>query len=388
MIVAIGHSIHPLVPQAVEDVLARCREQLQGLAPHFGIVFTSRMDADFQAILERITDAWPGLRLVGCTTDGEISDVYPCTEESLNLLLIHSQGISFATGVGEGVSRDPEAALRMAHEQARRDLPGEPGLGIVLCEGLKTMGVHLGEALRSVLGQEFPVFGGCAGDHYRFQTTYQFHGHQVLTDAVVLVLLSGSMHFSMRLRSGWTPVGRTFTVTDVTDNIVRRIDNLPALEFFQKHVGPHSGGYPQFPLAVLTGDGEDDFVLRDPAFINETDGSIAFVGTFPKNPRIRLTEYSREDLLLAAEWASGQALSGYPGFFAGLALLFPCTSRRRILGSRAAEEHAPLLHPADGRPAHRLFGMYAYGEIGPVGGTGRTCFHNDTYAVLLLGEEP
>ncbi len=39
----------------------------------------------------------------------------------------------------------------------------------------------------------------------------------------------------------------------------------------------------------------------------------------------------------------------------------------------------------NGPPGPRLFGMYAYGEIGPVGGTGRICFHNDTYAVLLLG---
>ncbi len=119
----------------------------------------------------------------------------------------------------------------------------------------------------------------------------------------------------------------------------------------------------------------------------ETDGSIAFVGTFPDNPRIRITEYSRDDLLQAAAQAAGQALAEYPGAAPELALLFSCASRRRILGSRAPREHAALLHPANGPPGPRLFGMYAYGEIGPVGGTGRTCFHNDTYAVLLLGDE-
>jgi hypothetical protein len=352
------------------------------------------MDVDHQPVLERILDHWPDIVLVGCTTDGEISEGYPCTDDSLALLLIHSENISFAAGVGENLSSAPETALRKGRDQARQGLPGEPELGIILCEGLKTFGVHLGQALRAVLGEMFPVFGACAGDHYQFQTTYQFHGSQVLTDAAVLVLLSGPVCFSMRLRSGWSPAGKIFQATGVTDNVVRYIDNLPAVDFFQKYVGPHAEGYAQFPLAVMTGDAEDDFVLRDPVSINEKDGSIVFVGTFPEAPRVRLTEFCREALLQGAERAIRETIadfsSAFPGVSPELALTFPCTSRRHILGTQAGKEHALLMQSHlpnfPWGKGLRLFGMYAYGEFGPTGTSGMTCFHNDTYAILLLGE--
>lgn len=36
----------------------------------------------------------------------------------------------------------------------------------------------------------------------------------------------------------------------------------------------------------------------------------------------------------------------------------------------------------------RLFGMYAYGEISAPKRTETPMLHNDTYSVLLVGEEP
>jgi hypothetical protein len=387
MLLCLGHSNNPVVDLAVEDVIFQCRISRishAGSCPSLGILFTSRMDADFQFILDRIKREWPDIRLVGCTTDGEISGKFPCTEDSISLLLVHSEKISFSTGLGEGLSRDPEGAVRQALSQAEKDMPGAPSLALVLGDGLETFGISLDKALNSVLGYDLPVFGGLAGDHYQFQRTFQFHDDQVVSDSLVLIMLSGPLSFSMNLRSGWKPIGRTFEVTSHSGNVVREIDNKPARDFFAKYLGHNIAEYTQFPLAVLSAD--HDIVLRDPIEVNQEDGSVSFVGTFPDNPRVRLTEFSRDGLLTASDLALTGALDEYPGQYPELALVFPCTSCKHILGTKAVMEHRILMEMREKTPGFQFFGMYAYGEIGSVKGSGKTLFHNDTYAVLLLGE--
>lgn len=385
LFLSLGHSNNPVTHLAVEDIVSQCRKNLAaGLSPALGLVFTSCMDADFQFILARIKREWPDILLTGCTTDGEISGIFPYTEDSISLLLIHSENISFSAGLGENLSLDPENAVRAAADQAKQQLKEDPSLCLVLADGLETFGISLDKELSRVLGVDLPVFGGLAGDHYQFQQTFQFYDTRVVSDALVLIMLSGPVCFSMSLKTGWKPIGRTFEVTAYSGNVIREIANIPALDFFRKYLGNNTSEYSQFPLAVLMED--DGFILRDPVFFNQEDGSVSFVGTFSEKPRVRLTEFSRDGLIKASDQALTQALSEYPGQYPSLALVFPCTSRRHILGSRAVREHRILMEMQSNNPGFRFFGMYAYGELGPVTGSGRTRFHNDTYAVLFMGE--
>ncbi len=384
MLLSLGHSNNPVTDLAVEDIISQCGSSLAGVAPSFGIVFTSRMDADFQIILNRIMRQWPDIQLTGCTTDGEISDVFPCTEDSISLLLIHSHKISFSTGLGENFSRDPRGAVRQALSLAEKNLRGDPVLALVLADGLETFSISLDKVICQVLGHDLPVFGALAGDHYQFRRTFQFCGNKAVSDGFVLILLSGPLSWSMNLCTGWKPIGRTFKVGRYKNNVVWEIDNMPAADFLEKYLGRNQAEYSQFPLAVLSD--EDGFVLRDPVFVNQTDGSVSFVGTFPDNPMVRLTEFSRDNLLQASDKALTLSLAGYPGDNPDLALVFSCTSRRHILGTAAAGEHQVIINQRKNYPATRIFGMYAYGELGPVKESGRTRFHNDTYAVLLMGE--
>ncbi len=401
MKIAIGHSNNPIASGAIEEVLAQCRDTLRGRPPSLGILFTSSMGIDFQAVLDRILDAWPGLPLVGCTTDGEISDTFPCIEDSLCLLLIHTQNVCFSIGLGENLSLDPMAAVNTAWAEAAGKAQNNDGhiaghntgrngfsprLGLVLAEGLKTFGVSVDQALRQVAGERFPLFGALAGDGFLIQQTFQFFNERVVTDALILVLISGPVRFSMRLQSGFRPIGKTYEITRHKDNIVWEIDGMPAISFLEQFLGPQNDQeLPQFPLAVLTEDG--DFFLRDPVVLNREDGSITFGGTFPDLPRVRLTEFDRETFIQSAHQATWECLGHFSDTSPDLALVMPCTSRRHFLGSRAMEEHAVLLGHRDRHPAMRLFGMYAYGELGPLQTSGTTTFQGGTYALLLLKED-
>lgn len=382
MLIAIGHSHHPGSSRAVEHVLAQCQDGMNGVVPDLGIVFTSQMDGDFKLILDRILHVWPSMELVGCTTDGEISDLFPSTEDSLCLLLIQSNYVKFATGYGGNVSGNPKEAVRQAMTQAGAASHEQPKIGLVLAEGLRTLGVSIDDALREVAGDTFPFFGGLAGDHFQLRGTYQFHGRKVLSDAIVMTLLSGPILYSSCLRTGYTPFGETFEITKFKGNTIWEINGRPVLDFYRELFGSHHEEYHHYPLAVF--DDQTNFVLRDPATINQ-DGSISFCGNFP-GTQIRLVEFGRQSLIQAAHKCSVDAFNEYPGKMPDLAFLAPCTSRRHFLGTFAAEEQAELIRFKSTFPQLSIFGLYAYGEIGPLP-TGQTAFHNDTFALLLLGEE-
>ena len=72
--VVVGHSADPESQEAVEEIIEQCQESLTGIPPQAGILFAG-MDFDYELILKEITNAFPGIELIGCTTDGEVSSV-------------------------------------------------------------------------------------------------------------------------------------------------------------------------------------------------------------------------------------------------------------------------------------------------------------------------
>ncbi|MEE4313213.1 MAG: FIST C-terminal domain-containing protein, partial [Desulfofustis sp.] len=167
-------------------------------------------------------------------------------------------------------------------------------------------------------------------------------------------------------------------------NVLHEIDGKRATEFYDDLLGGYSDKLEiaQFPLAVYEPQGHD-FCLRDPFLLDREAGTVTCVGTFPNHCRVRLTTISREDILRTAHEANERILAGHPAGRPELILLFPCTSRRHVLGTRTNEEFAAL-RQAD--PPQAFFGFYCYGEIGPLAPDGPSGFHSDTYIAVALSE--
>ena len=68
----VGHSEEADAAAAVEEIVQQCRGRLAGSAPKAGLLFAA-IDFDHQTMLCDITQAFPGMALIGCSTDGEIS---------------------------------------------------------------------------------------------------------------------------------------------------------------------------------------------------------------------------------------------------------------------------------------------------------------------------
>ena len=84
--VVVGHSEDPESQYAVEAVLDHCRKDLGGDTPQAGILFAA-IDFEHALILNQINQEFPGIDLIGCTTDGEMSSILGFQQDSLTLML-------------------------------------------------------------------------------------------------------------------------------------------------------------------------------------------------------------------------------------------------------------------------------------------------------------
>ena len=282
--------------------------------------------------MDGLAAEWPGLPLIGCTTDGEVSSEQGYTEDSLLLVLF--VGVRGQVGVGDALSVDPEAATKAACE----GLSGQ--LAITLPASMDTNLGSVMRTLRESLG--CPLVGGASGDHRRFELIRQFAGTQVYQDALPVLTLQGDVEVGMGLGCGWEPVGTTYTVTGVEGNVLTQLDGQPVLEMLPSHAAMSRAELGEHPLAVFP-PGESSFFLR-PVFAVDLDAEVlAFAAEIPMGSRVRLTRVVREGILQGADEAAQAATQALPN--AKAALVFTCAARKWLMGTRIEQEAEQVPQP-------------------------------------------
>ncbi|MEZ4384582.1 MAG: FIST N-terminal domain-containing protein [Nannocystaceae bacterium] len=379
----IVHSEDPDTEGAVEELLEVARERLGDAVVQGGVVFAG-IDHDHGKLLNAICDAFEGIALIGCTTDGEVSSEVGFAEDSIVLLLFVGDSISVGVGLGREVSKDVGAAAKAAVDQASVGLDGAPRLCLTMPEALTCDVAALVRSLRGLLGEDLPVIGGTAGDQWRFQRVLQFCGREVVNDAVPVLLIAGDLIVSHGVASGWTLLGKPAIATAVHGNVLSRVGDMTAIEFYQHYLGPDVYPTGEYPLAVIVGEG-DEFYLRAPQGYDLDSGSVIYAGTIPEGARVQLTTGTRDAIIDATKSSVDRAIQGYPGDSPRGALVFSCAARKQLLGTRTPEEYTLLKGSQIGELP--FCGFYAYGEVSPVRAGEAPHFHNETFITLLLGTE-
>ncbi len=388
----VGHSNDPDSQFAVAEVLQQCLDALAGAVPQAGVLFAA-FDFDHPLILAAIQTTFPGIELIGSTTNGEMSSVMGFQEDSLTLLLFCADRLEIRAGLGRAASKNITVAVDAAIATATAKLSSPPQLCLTFPDGLTLSGVSMLEALKQGLGADVPIVGGIAADNYAFEKTYQFFQGEVCEDAVPILLFAGHLLYSYGVASGWQPIGKQSQITKSEGNVVSEIDGQRALDFYEHYLGIDwfTNGYAIHALAIFEADLEN-FYLRAPVTYDRAAGSITFFSDIPVGAIVQNTTAVRPDILKATATSSQTALANYPGSSPAFALLVSCAARRRILGTQAKAEFETMkAHLPDNLPC---CGLYSYGEISPLVDTtslraGRdkeTQFHNQTFVTLLVGD--
>lgn len=379
----VGHSEDLDAGAAAEEILAQCRERLNGSVPTAGLLFAA-IDFDHQVLLDEINRQLPGLELIGCTTDGEISSELGFREDSITLILFASDTVDITAGVGRGLSTNVAAACRSAIDAAKAKSGKLPQLCIATPDGLTAEGHSVTATLQAAIGAATPIFGALAGDQLRLKSTRQFFGREVLCDSIPVLLLSGDLRFSYGVATGWHQVGAVGRVTRATGAVVYEIDGAPAVEFYRKYLGPAANPTVELPLAILNSADVTEYLRATWGAVDETTGAVTFLGAVPEGARVSLTLADRDEILSGCSASLAIAKSNFPaGAPPTAALFFSCAARRILLGTRT-EEELTLIRDTLGDTVAAC-GFYGYGELSPqMGDPSGTKYHNESFVSLLL----
>jgi hypothetical protein len=372
--IAVGQSNDPLSREAITEVIEQCQVALAGQIPQAGILMAAS-DFDHALLLEQIQDSFPGIALIGGTTAGEIASVMDYQQDSIVLTLFASDLIEICAGLGRAATKDSSAAVAQALEIANAARTKPVRFCLTLPQGATGEGVVA--ALQQALGAEVPIFGGMAAALSHDAPTYGFYQNEVLQDGVPILLFCGDVQFAYGIANGWTPIGKSSQVTAADKDVVYRIGDQTALEFYQSYLG--QAPTEEYPLALFEA---DRFYTRSPIGSDPATGSVTFAGYVPTGMTVQITAASKDEILAAAETSIRQALERYPGPDPAAILFFSCFARQYILGSRTHEECELVKRHLTGEIPYA--GFYTFGEISPLGG--ETLFHNETFVTLVLGE--
>lgn len=349
------------------------------------LVFGARALLEQRAQLPEIAAAFPGARLVTCSTSGEISGLR-VMDNSLALTAIHfenSQIQASAVRLDEMDGNSFNAGRQLAMNLEKQGLVHV----LVFSDGNIVNGSELVRGLAEILPPGVAVTGGLAGDSDLFEKTLVGLDGDPQEGLIVGIGLYGEqLKVGYGSVGGWDPFGPDRTITRAEGNVLYELDGQSALSLYKRYLGEYAQDLPSsallFPLALREADGRE--VVRTILNIDEGRQSMTFAGDMPVGAVCRLMKANFDRLIDGAQnaaAASYQAIGSRPP---ELALLISCVGRKLVLKQRVEDEIESVQDVLGSETI--LTGFYAYGEISPAAPNASCELHNQTMTVTTLSE--
>lgn len=360
---------------------------LKGSDPRLLIVFCS--DAyDLPRLIEAIAARAPGVALVGSSTAGEIASSGP-GDASVVVTALGGTGFTVATSASEGARGDLRGAGSKAAECVSAIDGSAHSVLLLLSDGLAGDQAEIVRGAHSVAGAGIPLVGGCAGDDLKMDTTYQFHGTHVLTDAVVGAAIGSEAPIGIGFRHGWRAVGEPLLVTSSDHDRVYELNDEPALDSYLDRLDapPEARRDPDaftrfastHPLGLARRDQEEQVRFIGGADFEQR--SLITIAQVPQGALAWFMEGDSDSVLRATDAACADALAPLDGAEPLGLIGFDCIARRGVLGEEGIRDEIDrIVETSGGAP---VSGFYTYGEFARTRGVAG--FHNQTLVVLALG---
>jgi hypothetical protein len=335
-----------------------------------------------------LREMFPGAYILGCSTGGQINNNDISDDE------IVAAAINFDATRLHLVRQDIGDAQqsRKCGETIGRALIREDLAGVfVLSDGLNVNGSELVNGLVAAIGPNIPLTGGLAGDGADFAETLVGGDCVPRARMVVAVGFYGSaIRIGHGSAGGWDLFGPRRQVTKSTGNVLFELDGQPALDLYERYLGPEdSKGLPGsallFPIQVHDANQPDSAVVRTVLAVDHEARSMTFAGDVPQGWTAQLMHGNFDRLAEGAADAARQARIGLAGEGDHqFSILVSCIGRRLLMGQRTSDE-AEAAGAELGADTLRL-GFYSYGEISPHAKSGVCELHNQTMTVTSFAE--
>ena len=320
-------------------------------------------------LLERVTTDFPQATLIGTTTAGEISHA-KMYENSTIISLSLFENTSLKSHYVK--TTDADSALKLSQAITSKDTKAN----IILSEGLKS-GDY--EGFIKNLKKENPkviIAGGLAGDNFQLKKTFIFLNGKIYTKGSVAVSFSSeNLYAANDYNLNWTPIGKEFEITSVTDNLVHTIDNIKAVEFFKRYLGSeifenNALTLPDIQLLYKEG---NTTVSRTPLAVD--GNSLVMAGPLKEGQRVQFG-FSNASSVISGSDAISKDIASNP---AQSIYIFSCIARKTLLGRVLENEFKSFENIAP------TAGFFTYGEFFSADTTHTLL--NCTTTILVLSEK-
>lgn len=236
---------------------------------------------------------------------------------------------------------------------------------LVLSEGSFVNGTELIRIISKKSKEKIPVYGGLAGDMFRFESTIVGLNENPSQGNIVLIGFYGdSIGFKFGIKGGWRDFGPEREVTQSVKNTLYKIGDDYALDLYKEYLGEYATELPSaalyFPLSIKHNQNSERLV-RTVLSINEKEKSMTFAGDIPEGSFIKFMRSNSDDLLDASHLAAVDAFVEVSS--PHLVFAVSCVGRRIVLDNREEEEFEIIKKNI---PKYSMLtGFYSYGEIAP-----------------------
>jgi len=341
-------------------------------------------DSDHGALL-RAAEQGLGAPVVGATTGGAAFTERGWTRNEPVAAVIGGADVAFEVGVAPMLGGDPMAAIAEGVRPvvaAARNYANRSHALITLADAFACDGEVLLSAITEATPPHWRLFGGTAGDDWRFSGSRVFANGEVYEGAAVMVGLFSDAVPSLVSRHGWCAAkgSQDLTVTGVEGNRLLTLNGEPAASVYRgelERLGLLRRGEDLVPVMAKYELGAktvfgNELKIRSPLGVG-ADGSVQLASGLSSGTVVRVVTAEPDRLIDAAKELSRRALEPLAGSAVRGALVFDCAARLQLLGDRYHEEVAAFL----GGRSFPLVGMACYGEIARFGGSIEG-FHNTT----------
>jgi len=378
------------------EVAEIAKNKIEG-DPDFAIVYTSCALEEEHAnqLLSGIRDVIGDIPMIGCTTAGEFTEEK--VAKGVAIALIKSEGdFKFFTSSATGLKEDPLQCIGKALATVPKGAEDLEYYSLLcLADGLAGRGEEAALSIPAILGPSVTIYGGTAGDNYRFQKTFVFENYNTLNNAFACTAVFSKKQVSIAIKHGHKPISEPMRVTKAKGNIIYEIDGKPAKEVLIEaareearklgidvdNMWDNPQDYIKFRCVFEPGleVAKDEYRIRWILDISRDKDYLAFACTIPEGAMIRFMAATPESEIESTRMAAEEALRALNAEPA-CALVFDCAVRGALLGDRFPEVVEAIKEVVGDIP---LIGFETYGEFGLLPG-GTSGFHNTTTVVTLL----
>ncbi len=383
LVTGVGFSNHRNPSEAGKEAALAALKDAGVEKPDFVFLFGTvgyKQEALLRGVREVVSDA----PLSGCSGEGVI--IPGATHETnfgVVVSVVKSDEIRFSNAYAVGMSKDAIVMGNAIADALKLDEAKDALTLVTFADGLT---LNFDAMLKGLMYKcpslhSIPMVGGTASDDWSFTATYQYCNDKVFSDGAVVTLISGTGTVVNGSRHGCVPVGDELTITKAEKNRILEIDNRPALEVIDEYLTVEEKGSDWKKTNVYLAIGVkapeymkhyDDYLIRFMPMRDDTSGAVYVPCELEEGTKFFMTRRDHDKIASGNARLAEEIRERLGGKAPRFALQIECIGRGQVIFEDSEMQTAVSKEA-------KWFGLYTYGEFGPVGGV--NSFHN--YSLIL-----